>query len=1035
MPLMTGFHLPGENDSALIAIKAPWVGADNTNHFFTHQELFNTSKTALGVAPAQVVAGNDFSDRLLTAGNGASTYDRYTFYRLLSQLGTDSAPERNKININYSNAVAYFNANEVPTNITIIPGAEANFTAWTPIQFFTIAADKMLRTYSQEWLVSNPQSFTNTFGAITTNVFGITNIPVLINNRFVYTPAVQRVLQLAANIYDATTNNLTVVGNNSRDFPSVFRPIFWVTNENGYANVYINGYEQVASVTGAGDPQLALPVNVADLLLGASVVNYPNGVNVYGVPWIIGAKKGFPNFNEFSMENIVGVTRRLNFTRPTVNAASGAPDLTNFRTNQMYTMCISNLLGVECWNSYTNNYVPVSGNLNIVVRDTLSMTLTNDDGMFPVTTGNIPLNNTKNITFPSYWPGSPLPWDGDGNPSPNSFDIPLLANVVMQLNPPLSPFPGYPGWWAYRFNTHEFLPVPLNPIFETGISGFPFPHFGLLTTNRLQVFMLDGPITGVYHVIDYAHFAGPESARNLTAEIFTDDANGVWNTNASTVGVPNGINNQFSISDVGVLSDAQIREDGIWHPDPEAKPLGGSIADQAAFFDAFFEPGNKSISTSSATVVNLATNVQAPYAPTRYVIEYITWQANDPLVHYIASDLNFTLPPSGDALTPGNNTFNYGKTIPTLTDTNANLGRLNNHYKPWGRSMLAPGTDTNACHLAIKDPLVWQSDDWDFPTNKFPTAGWLGRVHRGTPWQTVYLKSTDILMETNVLFPNIGFTTWTNWSGDLNPFDAINFAPVQDRRLFDFFTTAFNDNATRGQLSVNVGAPNGPSLAAWSALFSGVIALSNNAVSTAPGGISSFNPLTEEGVQRNGSLANFMALPPIDPAGTAGAGSVLGGLVANINATREAFTNVYGVPAFEHVGDILAVPQLTVQSPFLNRSDSIQQMNGISDEMYEWLPQQVMSLLRCSSSPRYVIYSYGQTLKPAPNSIYTGSGPFFQMVTNYQVISETATRAVVRFNSTLTNVVSTDTSGAFTVTNQVINNNAVIEGFNVLPPD
>ena len=97
-----------------------------------------------------------------------------------------------------------------------------------------------------------------------------------------------------------------------------------------------------------------------------------------------------------------------------------------------------------------------------------------------------------------------------------------------------------------------------------------------------------------------------------------------------------------------------------------------------------------------------------------------------------------------------------------------------------------------------------------------------------------------------------------------------------------------------------------------------------------------------------------------------------------------------------------------------------------------------MSLLRVGGSPqtpmRYVIYSYGQALKPAPNSIYTGSGPLFGMVTNYQIVSEAATRAVVRFNSALANVVYF-TNSPPTVTNQVINNNAVIERFNVLPPD
>ena len=114
--------------------------------------------------------------------------------------------------------------------------------------------------------------------------------------------------------------------------------------------------------------------------------------------------------------------------------------------------------------------------------------------------------------------------------------------------------------------------------------------------------------------------------------------------------------------------------------------------------------------------------------------------------------------------------------------------------------------------------------------------------------------------------------------------------------------------------------------------------------------------------------------------------------------------------------------------------------NGISDEMYEWLPQQTMSLLRCSSSPRYVIYCYGQALKPAPNSVYTGGGAFFGMVTNYQIVSEIATRAVVRFNSAITNVVTftpDPVSGNpiwFTAP-VVTNNNAVIESFNILPPD
>jgi hypothetical protein len=87
-----------------------------------------------------------------------------------------------------------------------------------------------------------------------------------------------------------------------------------------------------------------------------------------------------------------------------------------------------------------------------------------------------------------------------------------------------------------------------------------------------------------------------------------------------------------------------------------------------------------------------------------------------------------------------------------------------------------------------------------------------------------------------------------------------------------------------------------------------------------------------------------------------------------------------------------------------------------------------------------VIYCYGQALKPAPNSIYTGGGQFFGIVTNYQVVSEIATRAVVRFGSSVTNVIVPVFTGGFFTGNfvsqpVVTNNNAVIESFNILPPD
>ena len=98
---MNGTGVPYYNYSF---VNKPWPGANSTNHFFAlPSDLFDPTKTEMGVTPAQIAINNDFIWRLSSAGTSNSTYDRYTFYRLLSQLGTDSLPESGKMNLNYDN--------------------------------------------------------------------------------------------------------------------------------------------------------------------------------------------------------------------------------------------------------------------------------------------------------------------------------------------------------------------------------------------------------------------------------------------------------------------------------------------------------------------------------------------------------------------------------------------------------------------------------------------------------------------------------------------------------------------------------------------------------------------------------------------------------------------------------------------------------------------------------------------------------------------------------------------------------------------
>ena len=96
---------------------------------------------------------------------------------------------------------------------------------------------------------------------------------------------------------------------------------------------------------------------------------------VYGIPLIIGAKMGFPSFNKLAMQTQVQVTRRLQFHRPGDSTTLPVNEI-----DQMYVVGISNVFGVEAWNSYAANF---SRAVQMVVWPDISVLLTNRD------TGNL----------------------------------------------------------------------------------------------------------------------------------------------------------------------------------------------------------------------------------------------------------------------------------------------------------------------------------------------------------------------------------------------------------------------------------------------------------------------------------------------------------------------------------------------------------------------------------------------------------------------------------------------------------------------
>jgi hypothetical protein len=942
-PLMTNLSpLTFDSDN----VNLPWSGADSTNHFFTTQDLFTS-------VPAPAV-GASFSNRLHSAGTNLDTFDRYTFYRMLSQMSFGSAPDpTNKLDLNYKNIQGF---------------ASTNFVRWAPLEFFTNAADRLLK--------SHPNFIITNVVGVTTNTTNLSTSYIPIYPTNYYTPAVHRMLQLAANIYDASTNKTTNAPNDF-DYPSVFRPIFNKTIINGVTNVFITGYTSVGTNADYNAVPLSLPEDLA--LVTA------NTTNIYGIPWVIGAKRGFPNFNEFAMQSTIQLQRKLE-----IDKKFKGNNRANWATNTQYIIAISNAVGVEAWNSYSSNY---TRQIDIIGADTLTMVLTNELGI---------ISNGPPVTYPllmpvNNWPRFPNSQSPPASLIAASFQIPLYTNTnfvpdsVYHINGTLT-----------RVINSATTP------FDVTAPRYPQPGFGLNITNRLRFIMVDHA-SG--RVIDYATFNGMDLQRNLLQELKADDnfgPGGVWDTNrwggSLSDQVPiRGVINQVQIS-LGLTNipggnpPYNPVTDSDW-TDAQAV-TGGFHSKQDAItnFQSFYND------TTGAIYPGL-TN-QVPFAATRIISVYQTWQANDPLVHYTLSDLTGL----GDLTTLPQT--NYPKPGTATNLVLKNIGRVNDRYMPWSLGNTKVVDPKYGINLALKDPLVKRSDDWQFPTNRYPNIGWLGRVHRGTPWQTVYMKSAPV-----------DATNWQNWSGNANLIDAGTMQPTNDWAIFDLFTTAPNDNASRGQLSINQ-----TNFAAWAAILDGVIVITNDATN-------GFKPLV---IDPN---TNSFALQQI---------------VNGINAQRAATVTInnlvqplYPGQVFTRLGDVLSTPQLTVASPFLNTNASVIGPNAPNDAAYERIPQQIMSLLRVGT-PRYVIFAYGQSLKPADHSILTSGGPgILGMCTNYQITGEVATRTVVRF----------EPSGPLSPTNHYTPLNptqnpvmpfrksvdpapapvppprAVIESFTVLPPE
>ena len=923
-PLFTNQTLVVDNDRS----GTPGAGSDNPNVFTSFNDFFDTNKVPY-----------HFQHQLTYIapfGVAPSDYNRYGIYDMLGQLGTDSYPaNHDKVNVNYNNLPPY---------------DSTNMAAWTPLGFFTNVAEKLFEfSKSTNIYPKNPLAVprfapanlaTNYFigGTVVRPGFSINNILLYSSrttNRSEYTASTHRLLQVAANMYDATTNRM--YGTNA--LPSVFRPRFGVISN----DIYIVGFDEVTNSSFLRRPfrDLSIPAD-------RDALRTQPDDNVYGVGLIIGAKKGLPNFNEFGLQNVAEVSRKVQLTK----LSSGETKLA--QTNLMYLLSISNQFGIEAWNSYTQTW---SRPLTLTAVGDYQQALKTNSAT-PSSFAQSVVHYVTNMTI-NAWPGS-------------QFKVPVFRSVFFVPESTYQPSPP------------QFKPSTTNDTFKSNL-GFYVPDLVLNGTNRFYFALIDQQSD---RVVDYVSFSDMEATMNITRELNgppRTPLNGTpepefWATNrpgnsASSSVATVGIINQMDVSlGITTVSDAtwasysRLAIDGL--------DKNKSIDLLRVFSGLQPIYGYDKAQLERELTGKLA--FQAAFTPCRKLVQDLSWQANDPLVHYQIEDLFDPFNPPNQTLT---NSVRFAVAVLAPT-TNANLGLLNDRYRPWGGNpQLTPAGNPNnwsfpseylkangdrqAYDVRLKDPLITRSDDWQFPTNKWPSIGWIGRVHRGTPWQTIYLKSAGITETNGVDVTN----TWYGWAG------SIGTHPTNDWKILDAFTVAPNDNAARGLISVNQ-----TNLPAWSAVLSGVSVLTNLATVSGTNRILRVQELfiePEAGAHNNNTTPT--AHRP-----------QLRRIVDGINRTR----NNQPGQLYPSLGRLLATPELTFASPYLATN------KVVDDATLERIPQQILSLVH-EDQPRFVVYAFGQTLREAPSSLYMGAGPFNRLCTNYQVTAEFATKVVAHIEGTV----------------------------------
>ena len=117
---------------------------------------------------------------------------------------------------------------------------------------------------------------------------------------------------------------------------------------------------------------------------------------------------------------------------------------------------------------------------------------------------------------------------------------------------------------------------------------------------------------------------------------------------------------------------------------------------------------------------------EAPFTPARRLEINRSYAVNDPLIHGTMADVSPPLGASALVVYPGGiGASPFGRL--------AGIGRINRRYTPW-----LWGDYPFTSDEAFRDPMVTSTDAWQFASGLALNHRWFDRIHRGTPWQTIY---------------------------------------------------------------------------------------------------------------------------------------------------------------------------------------------------------------------------------------------------------------------------------------------------------